>query len=393
MELNKDNKIRYKFLTKCYELYPLLRVQSTERVKTSTGQEDLSHILLEEYLNNPKQKYSLLNQSKILRNSIESDKLTELRIDLDDKKFSENLNVARVIYEKFLNQGIKLYVYSSGGKGIHLQALLNIKEINFQVSFNEIDIPEYKKEIISKQKESENHLKFLELSRERQKFKIELCKYILGNSYIYYNIDERVFLSSQMLGLEGGTHRKTNRYKSYINFEKWKDDKKLEYYLMVNNFFFIDFNFFSDINKIPENFILNYNSHNPKPINKKKSSQIKPNLDKITKIRDKTPLNYDLQKVLIALIQLYKEKDINSQHKYNFFCMSVFYYISQDENLSLAYSKSLFQALHKTIREENYYQDSLNYIKSHYDNKYKPNYQNGKITFQEIKDKLKKIKF
>jgi hypothetical protein len=230
-----------------------------------------------------------------LRTSIETKELTEVRIDLDESSLNKNIDLGLSIYNIFKSNNIKSSFYYSGGKGIHIQFLLNIDKYNLKLD-------------------------------ERKKFK----ELFLKKLNILHLIDKAPLSPHTLLGVEGYAHRKTNKNKIYINVDKYNNNVSILDYITKNSDkILIDFNFFNNINEIPENIKIISAPEPIKPINttkhiQKQKSPLKKPL--------KTSLSQDNLLMLSVFETLYKKHNVKSNYRFSILFIKYFYDKRLDKN-------------------------------------------------------------
>lgn len=146
-----------------------------------------AHRTFQDIINDEKPivKFSLLKKESYYRTKIWNDRTDKFIFDFDEESLKNNLSWVREVVKQLKNIGINKYqVYLSGGKGIHLHFRYYIHDfMECRGCFSREDV---RKAIFSL-------------------FDLQGMK-----------IDETMFSTTQMIGIEGFRHRKTNNYKQRI---------------------------------------------------------------------------------------------------------------------------------------------------------------------------------
>jgi hypothetical protein len=277
--MNLDLIRRWKFIKSCVELTPEIRFQCWS---SKNGKGEYFSPLQYTYKEwNDLQITNLMyKESELLRQSIETKDITELRIDID-KDFETSIKYAIQIYTQLKKYNIISSVYYSGGKGIHIHALISLKNIKY-LKYNNLNLDlqkfnhEFKEKIRNKNKliSTPNYDFIQSRSLERKNIKTIICEE-LG---FINKIDKLLLFSSQQLTLEGSVKRhKKNKIninkKIFINLESENTLDKIKSYIELNKFkTIINREFFNQINILNDELV---NIINKKLNNNNKIKDIK----------------------------------------------------------------------------------------------------------------------
>lgn len=286
---NLDRIRRLKFINRCIELRPSIKFQVWD-----SKAKDLSHYTFNEL--KEKGRISILNYcNQLLRYSIETDSISEFRIDID-KSLSECIDIAKEINNKLMKDNIKVTFYSSGGKGLHGHFLFNINQFKLNNNDYNLERPNIKK-LIAKYYEFENQ------------------------------IDVMLHSTIILLGLEGGTHRKTNKRKILININEPKQDI-LNYIELHCNKVIINENYFNEINELSQDCIKFVNNKLQNVKSKPLKEIVKYNVsNKVKSLQfglNRGVLDTNYRYYTLALIELYKKHQLNATHSYEYYLFKLF---------------------------------------------------------------------
>lgn len=129
-------------------------------------------------------KYIFFKKENLLRTKIWNNEFDEIILDFDNKNIQQNLHELKKTIEKLEIIGINKYeCYLSGGKGTHLHFRYFVSDL--------IECGD-------------------EVTRE------DIRKAIFYSLNLNIKIDEALFRTNQMIGMEGFNHRKTNKPKERI---------------------------------------------------------------------------------------------------------------------------------------------------------------------------------
>lgn len=333
-------KIRFKFIKKCYELNPRIRIQDFERIKGSSQSKDIRHYLLHNILHqSSKSHYTLLHHDEILRYPIESDELTEIRFDLDfkgedkEKSIKQNIYLGSKLYHTLKEKGIKATFYYSGGKGVHSSFLLSTKGLNFKTKINNIDLKQYDKEFVQGSGETIEIIN--KSNEERTKFKKALFKWLNLDNEVLKHLDYQMCSSKTLLTLEGAKKRnKGSKYKTLLNYDSY-NYLQLQNYVLSNNNFFIDLKFFCNISELSEaqiKEIFNFVTYNTKQNKINTHSVIKNN--KIIFNNISNQIEIIGKATILTLYNLYKKKVNENRNNFSYYATKVLLYKTRNKEIT-----------------------------------------------------------
>jgi hypothetical protein len=339
---------RFQFVKQCFYINPYMRFQN--------WQKSLKHNLFNKTL-----LVSWYKNEEFLRYSIEHEKLTELRLDLDLKnKYKKkdlmlNIKKGQEIYKKLKDYNIKSSLYYSAGSGIHIHALFCLSDV-LQLKHNKVNIDclEYEKEFRTKNKQGFNYSQIKKRSDERTELKKLICDFF----DITKLTDNNLFSSIVMLTLEGSQKRDsiTKNYKIYIDDKimmkktyqeifKYVDDNKKE--------FIINENYFNEINEIKGD-LLQFVNKKLQSTPKKHNTQGEPQNKEILKnkgscisktdIHDYKPTD-KVKKSLIAFATLYKKKNLNSKTRFPYMVCKYLYSDIKNINICVYVYENIFNKI------------------------------------------------
>jgi len=236
--------------------------------------------------------------NEFLRTSIETETITEFRLDLDNKLIDDNIDAALEINEILKQNNIKASFYYSGGKGLHIHFLV---ELNQKVSID-----------------------------NRKKFKVAYLKHLKID-----NLTDHAPLSPKtLLTCEGYEKRKTvTGYKKiYIDMETMFNINQINDFINENNKkIIIDFNFFDKINKIKFVFEENKRLEPTKKNYINKSTKNKKSVLELPYMVQVVPNNIYID----VFSYLSKKYNVTSEYRYSIFIYMYF--------LNLKYSRSTIE--------------------------------------------------
>jgi len=303
-------KLRFRFIQKCYLMNKCLKIQDQERHKIyDEKQKELNHIFVGKILTSPsKEYYTLINHNELLRYSIESDEVTELKYDIDFNEYEDKeenikqaVKIAKTLCSTIQNKlRVKPYAYYSGGKGIHVNILIAVPEGIFEEKLNNMTHKSFDAE------------KYKRMSQERAKFKKKVYQYLnLSEKIIKYIDTSNSFSAETLLTLEGAKKRgEGKKYKTKIQHNY--DVDTIMRFIKSDYSPFIDFKFFEpqEIDADIINNIINYDVKKEQEKKKKKRETISNEQTYSKEKKSSQNRSHRLQESKNAVLDVY-------EHSYN----------------------------------------------------------------------------
>ncbi len=327
-------KLRLHYLKQCCELSPFIRIQDLEDIVHGKKHQLLKNLL------GSKQQYKLLIHNKLLIYPIESQTLTEFRIDLDNVNLKANLETMFNIRTQLDKYKIKATYEHTGGKGLHIRFLINVDSIYLRTKFNDINLNDFEKEFRAGDKKGKNYKLISLMAFERLNLKKQLAVYLgLYNIIPRKDFDTGLLSSFYLLGCPGSVHRKTNKPKAYLDLNKLTCVDEVLTFIATNKTSYINFEFLKNVWRIPAEFKYNSNIKNVLTERPKKNNTI----SVISSIKHIQHVKQDI--VLNTLKHLYLNSDYNTYNSFSFYVVNV----CHSFNFNLSEIKSLYVKLFELL--------------------------------------------